>query len=128
MDTLRQWVREREQPVVVWLEGNLGAGKSFLARSMIQSLDTGVRVKSPTYTLVEPYEIHGIRIFHWDLYRLCDPEELEYMGARELFAPGTLHFVEWAEKGKGFIHQADIVIKLKPCGHTCREIEVFELA
>ena len=128
MDILVQRVRARNSPVVVWLEGDLGAGKSFLVRSLIRMLDPYARVKSPTYTLVEPYEINGLSIYHWDLYRLCDPEELEYMGARELFAPGTLHFVEWAEKGKGFMQQADIVIKLKPCGHTCREIEVFELA
>ncbi len=117
---------EADVPQVVYLQGDLGAGKSFFVRKAIQTvLGADVSVKSPTYTLVEPYS-EGI--YHWDLYRLCDPEELAYMGVRDYFAPGTVHFIEWPEKGTGFIPPAQFSVMLEVCGQECRILHFDKLA
>ena len=125
-----EWLltQSQEQPIVVSLEGNLGAGKSFFSRAMIQSVLPDARVKSPTYTLVEPYTLEGLNLYHWDLYRLCDPEELEYMGARDYFRPGTLHLVEWLEKGGAMMPPPMFQVSLTPCGEHCREVVISRLA
>lgn len=102
----------RSVPVVVHLEGPLGAGKTTLARGLLRGLGHAGRVRSPTFTLLEPYELASCTVIHLDLYRLADAVELDFLGVADVLVPGNLVLVEWAARGGRRLPEADLRIRL----------------
>ena len=97
--------------VLITLEGQLGAGKTAFSQGFIQSLLPNARVRSPTFSLIESYQLATSSVHHLDLYRLIDAEELEYLGLRDLFWHNVC-LIEWASKGEGWLPEADLALVL----------------
>ena len=98
---------------VVYLQGDLGLGKTTLVRGLLRAMGFSGRVKSPSYGLIESYEVAGLAVHHLDLYRLSDGEELLYLGLEDLFEGSTLMLVEWPDKGQGYLPEPDWRIRLE---------------
>jgi tRNA threonylcarbamoyladenosine biosynthesis protein TsaE len=108
---------------LVVLFGDLGAGKTTLARGILRGLGFAGHVKSPTYTLVEPYEFGSTRVYHFDFYRIKDREELEYIGLDDLLGERAIKLVEWPERAFGRLPSPQCVIRIRADG-TGRVVEV----
>lgn len=108
---------------VIYLVGDLGAGKTTFARGFIRSLGHKGAVKSPTYALMEPYELPSRKCYHFDLYRLADAGELEYLGIRDLLQTEAILLVEWPEKGEGELPLPDLVVAINHDGE-CRQLQI----
>ena len=104
------------------LHGDLGAGKTTLVRHILRSLGVAGRVKSPTYAVVEPYELPDLNVWHFDFYRFSDPREWEDAGFRDIFASPGLKLAEWPEKAVGFLPVADLVVSLEALDDDLRQV------
>ena len=121
--TLRQW----PDGLVVALDGELGAGKTALTRATLVALGHDGRVGSPSYTLIEPYEVLDRGFHHLDLYRLGDAEELEFLGIRDIDSAGDWLFIEWSCRGQGFLPPIDLRIELA-YEHEARRARILALS
>ncbi len=111
-----QRVAIAQRGLVVALAGDLGAGKTALVRAMLRALGVGGTVRSPTFTWVEPYVVSNLDFYHFDFYRLADPEAFALAGFREMFGPGKVCLIEWPEKAAGYLPEADLRIELRVDG------------
>jgi tRNA threonylcarbamoyladenosine biosynthesis protein TsaE len=112
---------------IIYLLGELGAGKSTLARGFLHALGHEGPVRSPTYTLVETYELAQRQIYHLDLYRLADPEELEFLGLRDWLEQDAILLVEWPQKGAGVLPGADLIVDINYAG-TSRDVSLTPIS
>ena len=113
-----------DQPLLITLSGDLGAGKTTFAGGLLAALGHIGPARSPTYTLIEPYRLADRDIYHCDLYRLRHPDELEDLGLRDLQNPGAVLLVEWPEKAEGRLGDPDVAVTLTYVGTDDREIRL----
>jgi tRNA threonylcarbamoyladenosine biosynthesis protein TsaE len=113
---IAQGCDRKDIKVILYFQGELGVGKTTLIRGIIHGFAYSGKVRSPSYNLVEDYEINGRRISHFDLYRLKSPEELEWMGIRDYFLAGSVGLIEWPEKGQGYLPESDLTCEIKYAG------------
>ena len=106
------------------LHGDLGAGKTTFVRHLLRALGVQERIKSPTYTVMEPHETPGFTVWHFDFYRFNDPREWEDAGFRDVFAGGGLKIAEWPEKAAGLLPQADLVLRIEADADETRRVTV----
>lgn len=107
------------------LHGDLGVGKTTLVRHLLRALGVTGRIKSPTYAVVEPYELTSLAIWHFDFYRFQDPREADDAGFRDIFASPGLKLAEWPEKAKGHLPRADLVIELEVLADESRQVTLL---
>jgi tRNA threonylcarbamoyladenosine biosynthesis protein TsaE len=105
-----QFARALEPPCAIYLYGDLGAGKTLFTRACVHALGFEGYVKSPSYGLLESYRVRGLTVLHLDLYRIEDPEELEYLAIRDLYREDTVLMVEWPDKGSGHLPAPDLAL------------------
>lgn len=114
------------QPVLrqafIELHGELGAGKTTLVRHLLRALGVTGRIKSPTYAVVEPYELPAMAIWHFDFYRFQDPREADDAGFRDIFASPGLKLAEWPQQAAGYLPRADLVIELEVLADESRQV------
>ena len=116
---------ENNYPISIHLSGDLGTGKTTLVKEVLNYLGIENFINSPTFTLIEPYEINDLKIFHIDLYRVEKISELSVIGLEEyLQEANSINFIEWPEKGSGFLKEPDIAISLNHQGETTRKCKV----
>ena len=117
--------RKGEAAFIVFLDGDLGTGKTTLVKEIIFALGVKEKVKSPTFTIIEPYELNNENIYHVDLYRIIDPTELEIIGLREyLNESKAIIFIEWPEKSYGYLKKFDLKISLKHLSKNERKCRI----
>ena len=103
-------------PVIIFLSGDLGTGKTTFARAFIQALGYRGKVKSPTYTLVEEYSVKGFEVFHFDFYRVTDIMEFEFIGGRDYFHENSICLIEWPERVKKTLPESDVSLHFSYAG------------
>ena len=109
---------------LIELQGDLGAGKTTFVRHLLRALGVQGRVKSPTYAVVEPYELQGFNAWHFDFYRFADPREWEEAGFRDIFASPGLKLVEWPDKARAQLPVCDLAIKIVAMDDNTRTVEL----
>jgi tRNA threonylcarbamoyladenosine biosynthesis protein TsaE len=120
----RQWASVLVPGLTLYLQGPLGAGKTTWVRGLLQGLGYNQTVKSPTYTLVESYELSGFQLFHFDLYRFEDPREWLHLGVEDYFTPEAICVIEWPEQGGDRLPPPDFIFSINIARDNARECHV----